>query len=61
MVVTSTEDQLISPEAWKQMAAAIPSAELVVIEGVGHLSNMERPDEFTGLLKAHARRCGLAA
>ena len=59
LVITSTDDQLISPEASKQMGAAIPGADLAVIEGAGHLSNMERPGEFTGLLKAHVRRCGL--
>lgn len=30
----------------EQFHAAIPSAELAVIPGAGHISNMERPDEF---------------
>jgi len=28
------------------MARRIPGAELVVMKGVGHLSNLEQPDEF---------------
>jgi hypothetical protein len=30
-----------------------------VIERAGHLSNLERPDEFSGLLGEHLARCGL--
>jgi 3-oxoadipate enol-lactonase len=59
LVVTSTDDQLIDPELSRSMADAIPGAELAVIEGAGHLSNMERPAEFTGLLRRHLDRCGL--
>jgi 3-oxoadipate enol-lactonase len=59
LVVTSTDDQLIDPELSSSMADAIPGAELAVIEGAGHLSNMERPAEFTGLLRRHLDRCGL--
>jgi len=59
LVVTSTDDQLIDPALSRSMADAIPGAELAVIEGAGHLSNMERPAEFTGSLQQHVRRCGL--
>jgi pimeloyl-ACP methyl ester carboxylesterase len=41
------------------MAERIPGAELAVIERAGHLVNLERPDEFGGLLDAHLRRVGL--
>jgi pimeloyl-ACP methyl ester carboxylesterase len=34
------------------MAAAIPGAELVVLDGAGHLSNLEDPDGFTAALRA---------
>jgi 3-oxoadipate enol-lactonase len=49
------------PELSNTMAAAIPSADLALINGAGHLSNMERPDEFTRLLMKHLDRCGVAA
>jgi pimeloyl-ACP methyl ester carboxylesterase len=42
------------------MADLIPGAELVVIEGAGHLSNLERPGEFSELLADHSARCGLS-
>ena len=61
LVITSTDDQLIAPELSRSMAGEIPDAELTVIDGAGHLSNMERPDEFTGLLRRHLERCGLTA
>jgi 3-oxoadipate enol-lactonase len=53
LVITSTGDTLIPPEATKPMAEQIPGARLEVIEGAGHLSNLEAPDEFTRLLREH--------
>ena len=61
LVITSTDDQLMPQELSNTMAAAIPSADLALINGAGHLSNMERPDEFTGSLMKHLQRCGVAA
>jgi len=57
LVVTSTGDTLIPPEATKPMADQIPDATLAVIEGAGHLSSLEAPDEFNRLLAEHYRRC----
>jgi len=37
-------------------ARAIPHAELVVIPGAGHMSNLERSDEFNAALRAFCRR-----
>jgi hypothetical protein len=31
-----------------------------VLEGVGHLTNVETPDRFTALLRDHAGACGVA-
>jgi pimeloyl-ACP methyl ester carboxylesterase len=42
------------------MAEQIPGAELSVIEGAGHLSNVEAPGEFNDLLRTHLERSGLA-
>lgn len=61
LVVTSTEDQLISPEISADMAARIPGARLETIQGVGHLSNLEAPDTFNRLLLEHLAACGLSA
>ncbi|MDP9342881.1 MAG: alpha/beta hydrolase [Actinomycetota bacterium] len=60
LVVTSTGDTLIPADATTPMADAVPDARLEVIEGAGHLSNLEAPEEFTRLLEEHLRRCGLA-
>ncbi len=59
LVVTSTGDTLIPSEQSAPMADRILGARLAIIEGAGHLSNLERPDEFTRLLGEHLTRCGL--
>ena len=50
LVITSDEDALISPSESEKMAAAIPGARLHVIPHAGHLSNLERPHEFSKAL-----------
>jgi pimeloyl-ACP methyl ester carboxylesterase len=59
LVVTSTADALIPPDQTTPMAEQIPGAQLEVIEGVGHLSSMEAPGDFTLLLERHLTLCGL--
>jgi pimeloyl-ACP methyl ester carboxylesterase len=59
LVVTSTGDTLIPPEATTPMADQIPGASLEVIDGAGHLSNLEASERFTDLLRGHLRRSGL--
>lgn len=57
LVVTAEDDTLIPPEATSPMADQIPGAELAVIGGAGHLSNLEAPGEFDELLARHVERC----
>ena len=59
LVVTSSLDVLIPPEVSAPMASRIPGATLAVIQSVGHLSNLEAPDEFDRLLGEHLGRCDL--
>jgi 3-oxoadipate enol-lactonase len=59
MVIVSTSDTLIPAEVTAPMAEQIPDATLETIDGVGHLSNMEAPGEFTLLLERHLTICGL--
>ncbi|MFI7006332.1 alpha/beta fold hydrolase [Streptomyces sp. NPDC050145] len=40
----------------RQFRAAIPDAELVVIPGAGHLSNLERPEDFNRAVRDFCRR-----
>ena len=60
LVITSTGDRLIPPEISTPMADAISQATLLVIEGAGHLSNLEAPEAFDAALHEHLQRCGLA-
>jgi pimeloyl-ACP methyl ester carboxylesterase len=60
LVVTGAEDSLIPSAVTAEMADAIPGARLAVIERAGHLSNLERPEEFGRLLGEHLARCGLS-
>jgi 3-oxoadipate enol-lactonase len=46
LIVTGEEDRVYSPDLSRDMARRIPGAELVLMRGVGHLSNLEQPDEF---------------
>ena len=57
LVVTSDLDTLIPADASSPMAQQIPGAELAVIEGAGHLSNLEAPEAFDELLAVHLERC----
>jgi pimeloyl-ACP methyl ester carboxylesterase len=41
--------------AARAFARAIPHAELAVIPGAGHISNLERPDEFNAAVRAFCR------
>jgi pimeloyl-ACP methyl ester carboxylesterase len=59
LVITSTGDALILPEATIPMCEQIPGARLSVIEGAGHLSNLEAPEEFNRLLRDQLEACGL--
>ncbi|MBV8775296.1 MAG: alpha/beta fold hydrolase [Deltaproteobacteria bacterium] len=45
-VVVGDEDRLTPPEMSRQIAARIAGARLTVIEGAGHVSNIEQPAKF---------------
>lgn len=50
MVVAGADDATSPPDMARAMAAAIPDARLEIIDGAGHLSNLERPHAFNALL-----------
>lgn len=51
LVVASDEDQVAPLQQMRELADAIGDAGLLVIEGAGHLINLEKPEQFnTGLL-----------
>jgi 3-oxoadipate enol-lactonase len=59
LVITSDLDAMVPPEASLAMAALIPGSVTAVLEGFGHLTSLEAPEEFTGLLAEHLSACGL--
>ena len=61
LIVTSTADALIPAAATSPMAGQIPGAGLEVIEGAGHLSNLEAAPTFTALLRTHLVASGTLA
>lgn len=53
LAVVGSEDEITPPEKSETMVRAIPGARLERIDGAGHLSPMERPDEVAAALGAH--------
>jgi pimeloyl-ACP methyl ester carboxylesterase len=46
LVITGTADRLIPPDVTAGIAGRVPGAELLRIEGAGHISNLEAPEAF---------------
>lgn len=51
LVVVGSEDGITPPVLSEGLAAGLPDAELVVMEGAGHLTALERPAEFTAIVR----------
>jgi 3-oxoadipate enol-lactonase len=56
LVLHGSEDRLIAPANAKVLAARIPEAELVLIEGAGHLYHSEQADAADAAVLDFARR-----
>ena len=52
LVVHGTEDKLITPENGRRLAARIPGAQLVMLEGCGHMPMSEQPAELAAAVLA---------
>lgn len=50
LVLVGERDALTDPEVAREMADRIPEADLRVLPGAGHLSNLERPEGFNRAL-----------
>jgi 3-oxoadipate enol-lactonase len=59
LIIVGGEDSITPPSDAKTMSAKIEGSRLVIVEGAGHLSNVERPEEFNGALVEFLR--GLTA
>lgn len=51
LVLCGREDQITPLDCSEEMAAAIPGAELVVLDDCGHMSTLERPDAVNEALR----------
>jgi pimeloyl-ACP methyl ester carboxylesterase len=56
LIVVGDKDLLTPVEHSRRMADALPNAELLVLEGAGHLAMMERPEMVTLRLRAFLHR-----
>lgn len=50
LVIVGEEDTLTPPDLSRAMASAVPGADLAMIPRAGHLSNLEQPQPFNGVL-----------
>jgi 3-oxoadipate enol-lactonase len=55
LVLCGAEDHITPPVLSRALARLIPGAEYQEIAGAGHISNLERPDEFNALVGAFVR------
>lgn len=46
LVVVGAEDRLTPPAVAEEMQLAVPASKLAVLQGAGHLSNLEAPEGF---------------
>lgn len=51
LVITGTHDRLTVPRASEYLAQHLPKAELQVLEGCGHMTMLERHDDFNDMLQ----------
>jgi 3-oxoadipate enol-lactonase len=59
LVITSNADTLIPAALTIPIADQVPGATLTVIEGAGHLSNLERPEAFNDAVLGLCARSGV--
>jgi 3-oxoadipate enol-lactonase len=53
LVVTGSDDPVVTPAAGEALAAAIPAAVHTVVEGAAHIANVEQPNAFITALLRH--------
>ena len=50
LVIGGEKDICISPDFSRDLAKGLPDAHLNILDGVGHMANMEEPDKFNDCL-----------
>ncbi|MGH1352016.1 MAG: alpha/beta fold hydrolase [Methyloligellaceae bacterium] len=56
LIIAGSEDRSFPVPELREMADAIPDAELVILEKVGHLAALEAPEQFNRLLEDFLNR-----
>jgi pimeloyl-ACP methyl ester carboxylesterase len=46
LVLTGDHDSYSTAEITRELAGCLPAPEVVLLKGIGHLPNLERPEEF---------------
>ena len=55
LIIWGSEDRVVPPICGQQYARALPSARLEVLDGAGHLVELEEPERVAALIRTHAR------
>lgn len=50
LVIAGEHDAITPPDTARAMADALPDARLAIVQGAGHLANLENPDAFNAAL-----------
>ncbi|MGI5274493.1 alpha/beta fold hydrolase [Nonomuraea sp. CA-218870] len=62
LYVWGRHDRMTPPEPWLEVLPAYPDAEVLLVEGSGHIPMVERAEEYTAALELFvARRSGVMA
>jgi len=56
LVLHGTEDRLVAPENARMLAERIPGAQLVLLEGAGHVYHAEQPEAADEAVLVFLRR-----
>ncbi|MBW7836061.1 MAG: alpha/beta fold hydrolase [Sphingomonadales bacterium] len=56
LIIVGDEDRVLPPRESESLARLIPHSDLVVLKGVGHLSNIEAPEVFNAKLEEFLSR-----
>ena len=56
LLIAGSDDKVAPATTMERMAAKIPGAEIVVLQGCGHLGPMDQPDEFNAALLSFLQR-----
>jgi len=55
LVVWGARDPTVPGDVAERLAGGIPDARLVILDGVGHLPFIERPDDLSDLVRGFLR------